>query len=86
MKNEPITPEVSKRICNHMNKDHKDSIVFYAINYAGIESPVNVEMLKITPNSMYLKVDNKNIEISFDHILQDSKDAHQTLVDMLKKI
>ena len=86
MNNELITPEVSKRICNHMNKDHNDAIVFYAINYAGIESPVNVEMLKITPNSMYLKVDNKNIEISFDHILQDSKDAHQTLVDMLKKI
>ena len=85
MNNESITPEVSKRICNHMNKEHKDSIISYANNYAGIEKPLEAEMLDITREALYLKVDGQNVEIIFDHILKDSKDAHQTLVDMLKK-
>ncbi len=84
MINEPITPEVSKRICNHMNKDHKDSILLYANIYAGINNPIKAEMLDITSEAMLLKVDGRNVEIIFDHVLKDSKDAHQTLVDMIK--
>ena len=40
MNKESITPEVSKRICKHMNKDHESSLLNYAKHYAGIENPV----------------------------------------------
>ena len=39
-------------------------------------------MIEITNKSMILNVDGKIVSIDFDHILEDSSDAHRTLVDM----
>ena len=43
MNSEPITQDSSTRICNHMNKDHKDAIHKEIINYfvqnSGLEAP-----------------------------------------------
>jgi len=86
MKNDLINDDVSKRICNHMNKDHKDSLIAYASFYGGIDQANSAELLQITEHFMILLVDTKNIKIYFDHTLRDSDDAHQTLVSMLKKI
>ncbi len=83
---ESITKEVSKRICKHMNKDHVSSLIIYAQYYARITNPIHVEMIEITEKAMYLNVDNKKVEIKFDHVLKDSKDAHSTLVAMLKAV
>ena len=38
-----------------MNKDHKDSILLYVINYSDIKNPVEAEMLGITSKAMSLK-------------------------------
>ena len=84
MQKETLTPQVSQRICAHMNRDHKDSVFKYASHFGGISNPKTVEMIEITTIAMNLKVDGKMIEIPFDHKLQDSSDAHQTLVSMIK--
>ena len=56
MKNEPISPEVSRRICLHMNKEHISSIFNYAVKYGAIENPKEVEMLEINKMSMTLNI------------------------------
>ena len=86
MKGELITPEISQRICSHMNRDHEDSIFKYVIHYGKIKDPLAVEMIEINTRSMKINVDGKIIELTFDHHLKDSDDAHKTLVEMLKSI
>ncbi len=86
MNSEPLTDEVSKRICNHMNKDHKDAVISYAIHYGELQNPIEATMLAISPLSMRLAVDGIEIEIPFDHRLVDSVDAHKTLVAMIGEV
>ena len=86
MTKESITKAVSNRICDHMNRDHNDSILKYAIHYSEIKEPKVVRMLGINSNYMTIEVDGHKIDIHFEHTLLDSKDAHITLVKMLKDI
>tara|TARA_Y100001968_G_scaffold169000_1_gene154791 strand:- start:103 stop:372 length:270 start_codon:yes stop_codon:yes gene_type:complete len=86
MTSEPITKESSTRICNHMNQDHKDAVHAYAKNYGKIQSFESARIIRLTPESIELKVDNQTLEIKFDHILKDCSDAHKTLVKMIKTI
>ena len=86
MNSEPITRESSSRICNHMNKDHKDAVNAYAKYYGKIKTFRSAKMITLSPEYIQLKIDDQTIEIKFDHILQDCSDAHQTLVKMIKAI
>ncbi len=86
MTSEPINQESSQRICNHMNKDHKDAINAYAKHYGKIKSFSSAKMISLSPKSIQLKIDAQTLEIKFDHILQDCSDAHKTLVRMIKAI
>ena len=86
MTNEPITKAVSNRICDHMNRDHNDSILKYVIHYAEIKEPKVVRMLEINSSYMTIEVDGDKIKIPFERTLLDGKDAHRTLVKMLKDI
>ena len=86
MNSEPITHESSIRICNHMNKDHKDAVNAYAKYYGKIETFKSAKMISLSPESIELKIDDLNIDIPFDHVLQDCSDAHKTLVNMIKAI
>jgi putative heme iron utilization protein len=80
--------EVSDRICKHMNKDHADSVVFYATTYGGLTNVASAEMVKIDALGMDLQVDvagaMQPLRIDFDHELADAKEAHHVLVEMLK--
>ena len=58
----------------------------YAIFYGGISSVKNVEMLDLNSKRMKLNVDGNIIIIAFDHELEDSSDAHETLVSMIKSL
>ncbi|MCU0567792.1 MAG: DUF2470 domain-containing protein [Oculatellaceae cyanobacterium Prado106] len=82
-------PEVSDRICKHMNKDHVDSVIFYATHYAGMTNVTTAEMVKIDHQGMDLNVQVNDtiqpVRIAFEHELADAKDAHHTLVEMLKQ-
>ena len=86
MNSEPITQESSKRICNHMNKDHQDAVNAYAKYYGKMKSFRSAKMISLSSESIELKVDDLSIDIQFDHVLQDCSDAHKTLVSMIKDI
>jgi putative heme iron utilization protein len=80
--------EVSDRICKHMNKDHADSVAFYATEYGGMTDVTTAEMVKIDSLGMDLNVQangsTQPVRIVFDHELADAKEAHHVLVEMLK--
>ena len=86
MNSEPITQSSSARICNHMNKDHQDAVNAYARYYGKIETFRSAKMIKLSAESIELKIDDLTIDIQFDHVLQDCSDAHKTLVRMIKDI
>ena len=86
MSSDPLTADVSARICRHMNNDHAEAVINYAHYYGGVSDPKTVQMIAIDPDVMELEVDGKLIKISFDHTLTDSEDAPRTLVAMLKSI
>ena len=86
MNSEPITQESSTRICNHMNKDHKDAVNAYAKYYGKIKTFKSAKMISLSPEAVQIKIDEETLEIKFDHILQDCSDAHKTLVRMIKAI
>ncbi len=81
---DPLTPDVSARICAHMNDDHADAVLAYACHYGGVATPSAARMLAVTAEAMELEVDGQSIQIPFDHALTDSEDAHKTLIAMLR--
>ncbi|AGY59057.1 DUF2470 domain-containing protein [Gloeobacter kilaueensis] len=87
---EVFTPEVSERICQHMNADHADAVALYARAFALEDSrPIEAaRMLAIDPLGMDLLVTLRDahlpVRIPFDPPLKDAEDAHHTLIDMVK--
>ena len=86
MKDKRLNPEVTERICKHMNKDHQDSLISYAVHYGNFKTIVKVKMLSLSQSEMILEVDGAILNIPFDHQLIDSEDAHKTLIKMLKSM
>ncbi len=84
---ETITTLVSDRICNHMNKDHSETLVTYAEFFGQVSNIKNAKMLSIDNQAMYLSINDESekIKIDFPHQLKDAKDAHHTLVEMLQQ-
>ena len=86
---DPITPNISDRICKHMNEDHAEAIVLYAKAYAGATNATAAEMVSIDPQGMNLMAQIEGtatpLRVEFDHELQDSEDAHQTLIAMVRQ-
>ncbi|WP_413165997.1 DUF2470 domain-containing protein [Capilliphycus salinus ALCB114379] len=86
---EPITPEISDRICAHMNDDHADAILLYAKYFANTPNATSARMVSIDPEGMNLTalVEAKStpLRVSFDRVLENSEDAHHTLIEMVKQ-
>ncbi|MEM7757302.1 MAG: DUF2470 domain-containing protein [Cyanobacteria bacterium P01_A01_bin.40] len=86
---EPITPEISDRICKHMNDDHRDAITLYAKVYGKAFQAETATMNSIDPQGMNIDAQIEGetvpIRVEFDHTLKDAADAHHTLVDMIKQ-
>jgi putative heme iron utilization protein len=86
---DPITPAISDRICKHMNEDHSEAIVLYAKSFGNNPEAETAQMISIDPEGMNLsavvKGENLPVRINFDRTLQDSEDAHQTLIAMVKQ-
>tara|TARA_Y100001968_G_scaffold331374_1_gene385843 strand:+ start:1551 stop:1772 length:222 start_codon:yes stop_codon:yes gene_type:complete len=68
-----------------MNADHIDALLSYAKHFGKIEKAENASMLSINQCSMELEIDGNSLSIPFDHVLENSEDAHRTLVAMLKE-
>ncbi|MEM8721597.1 MAG: DUF2470 domain-containing protein [Cyanobacteria bacterium P01_G01_bin.39] len=86
---DPITPKISDRICQHMNKDHGDAIALYAKVYGKALQTESATMDSIDPQGMDISAQVEGeivpIRVEFDHTLQDAADAHHTLVAMIKQ-
>ncbi|MEM8778336.1 MAG: DUF2470 domain-containing protein [Cyanobacteria bacterium P01_G01_bin.49] len=86
---ESITPAISDRICQHMNDDHQNAITLYAKVFGKMPEAETALMESIDQEGMNLTVQVKDktipLRITFDHYLQDSEDAHHTLIDMVKQ-
>jgi putative heme iron utilization protein len=81
---DPLTPEVSDRICKHMNDDHTEAVLAYARHYGGIQGGEAARMVAVARDAMTLELDGVSVQVPFDHTLSDSDDAHRTLVAMLR--
>ncbi len=86
---DPITPEVSQRICTHMNDDHGEAVLMYAQVYGQVENATAATMKAIDPEGMDLDVmlgsEATTIRVPFERSLTDSEDAHQVLIAMVRK-
>lgn len=86
---DPITPEISDRICAHMNDDHADAILLYAKVFGHVQEAIAAKLISIDPEGMNLDVQlteqSTPVRITFDHTLVDSEDAHQTLIAMVRQ-
>jgi putative heme iron utilization protein len=84
-----FTPEISDRICKHMNDDHADAVLLYAKAFAGTPEATAARMLRIDAEGMDLDVQKNGVSasarVSFDHELKDAEDAHQTLIAMVRQ-
>jgi putative heme iron utilization protein len=77
----PIPDNVSDRICNHMNKDHKSEINSYATK-AGLKDFKTVQMMRVTSEEMHLWVDGTIVHVKYPRIAEDAKDIKNILVEM----
>ncbi|MDY6783587.1 MAG: DUF2470 domain-containing protein [Cyanobacteriota bacterium] len=86
---EPITPEISTRICTHMNQDHSDAVLLYARLYGDCTDAESATMISIDPQGMKIEAATNGqvvpVRVEFDRELKDAEDAHHTLVEMLKQ-
>ncbi|MEM6452197.1 MAG: DUF2470 domain-containing protein [Cyanobacteria bacterium P01_D01_bin.105] len=85
---ETITPQVSDRICRHMNKDHAAAVLTYAQRYGHQQSATAATLTAIDHTGMDLQAEVSGetlpVRITFEHELKDAADAHHTLVAMLR--
>ncbi|ALF54621.1 heme iron utilization protein [Nostoc piscinale CENA21] len=86
---EQFSPEISSRICNHMNEDHADAVLLYAKIFGDVTEATSAQMLAIDSQGMDLTAqvneESMPVRIKFDHTLADAEDAHQTLIAMVKQ-
>ena len=80
-----ISSETSKRVCDHMNKDHLDSVHKYLSHYGKISNFTNAYMEEINNKCMKINYDGKSIIINFKKEISEDE-IHSTLVAMIKEI
>ena len=80
-----ISSNTSKRVCNHMNKDHIDSVHKYLTHYGMISNFKEAYLEEISSEYMKINHDGKFTYIYFKNKISE-EEIHSTLVSMLKKI
>lgn len=85
----PFTPQVSDRICKHMNDDHADAVLVYAQFFGQMTTATSARMRSIDAMGMDLAVDVAGdlqpLRIEFKAPLADAKAAHHVLVEMINE-
>ncbi|UBF26768.1 DUF2470 domain-containing protein [Kovacikia minuta CCNUW1] len=87
---ESFSPQISDRICKHMNQDHADAVLLYAKVFGNATDATAAAMVSIDAEGMNLTTQVNDgttapLRIPFDHLLQDAEDAHHTLIAMVKE-
>ncbi|WP_066380615.1 DUF2470 domain-containing protein [Anabaena sp. CA = ATCC 33047] len=84
-----FSPEISTRICKHMNEDHANAVLLYAQFFGEITQATAAQMLSIDAQGMELTAqvngETVPVRVPFDHVLVDAEDAHHTLIAMVKQ-
>ncbi len=78
-----ISEKTSKRVCDHMNKDHIDSVHKYLKHYLKIYDFNTAKLLEIQSKYMTIMYDNKIATINFQKEISE-EEIHDTLVKMSK--
>ncbi len=87
---ELISPDISDRICSHVNEDHADAVVLYAKVFGNSPEAQTAKMLSIDSQGMDLSVSIERtgsipVRVKFDRPVNTAEDAHHTLIDMVKQ-
>ena len=80
-----ISSNTSKRVCNHMNKDHIDSVHKYLIHYGKISNFKEAYLEEISSRFMKINYDGKSAIINFKNEISE-EEIHSTLVSMIREI
>ena len=80
-----ISSNTSNRVCNHMNKDHIDSVHKYLIHYGKISNFKEAYLEEISSQYMKINYDGKSAIINFKNEISENE-IHETLVSMIKEI
>ena len=80
-----IRSSTSNRVCNHMNKDHIDSVHKYLIHYGKISDFKEAYLEEISSKYMKINYDGKSAIINFKNEISE-EEIHSTLVSMIKEI
>ncbi len=83
---DPLTDEVSKRICNHMNRDHLDSVHALAQYYCGLNDIKSALMVSISETNILIEANGRQLKIPFQHQISNSDEAHRIIVQMIRQI
>ena len=80
-----ISSNTSKRVCNHMNDDHIDSVHKYLIHYGKISDFKEAYLEEISSKYMKINYDGKYAIINFRNEISE-EEIHATLVSMIREI
>ena len=80
-----VSKKTSDRVCNHMNKDHLDSVHYYLRHFCNVNNFKHARMDEITSKSLKIKYDDNVAIINFEKEISE-EDIHDTLVKMAKQI
>lgn len=79
-----LSPSDIEAVVTHMNDDHRDAVLEYAITYAGKVNPSHAEMTSMTTDYMDLRVDEISVRIYFDRPIDSRESSRVKLVELLK--
>ena len=80
-----ISSNTSNRVCDHMNKDHIESVHKYLIHYGRISIFKEAYLEEISNQFMKIRYDNKSAIINFKNEISE-EEIHSTLVAMIRDI
>ena len=80
-----ISSKTSERVCQHMNKDHIDSVHKYLNYYGNISEFKEAYLEEISSQFMKIKYDGEYAIINFKNEISE-EEIHETLVSMIKEI
>ena len=87
MKKNIFTAEDAKRIVDHMNDDHSNSLIHYChlLGMSNITENDKVLMAGIDQNGFNLKVNGENIRFDLETPMKEAREVRKVLVSLAKK-
>lgn len=84
-----LSKESAKAVVSHMNEDHQDAVLEYALAFGKIENGTSARMLLMTSHYMDIAVQSSTqltIRVHFDSPVATREDSRIRLVALLKSI